>query len=75
MKVDETYVHLPSWMSPEVAHSHEVLTKLASKLPKHEYDVGYFLNSEEPSYNEQSDAPKNRSVWLGLEIDADGTIL
>jgi len=61
-------------MSADVAHSHEILLKLAAELPKRDHDVGYFLNSEEPSYNAQSDAPKNRSVWLDLEIDADGSV-
>jgi len=66
---------LPSWMSPSVAHAHETLLKLAAYRPKQGPYVGYFLNSEEPSYNPQSDAPKNRSVWFGLEINADGSIV
>lgn len=65
---------LPSWMSPSVAHSHEILLKLAEGRPKQDNYVGYFLNSEETSFDSQSDAPKNRSVRFDLEIDADGSI-
>lgn len=66
--------NLPSWMSPGVAHSHEILLKLADAPPKRDNHDGYFLNSEKTSYNPQSDAPKNRSVRFGLEIDADGSV-
>lgn len=66
--------NLPSWMSPSVAHSHEILLKLARVRLKQDNYVGYFLNSEETSFNPRSDAPKNRSVRFDLEVDADGSI-
>ncbi len=66
--------HLPSWMSADVAHSHETLLRLGQYEPRDSKD-SYFLNSEISSYNSRSDAPKNRAVYFGIELDEEGDII
>ncbi len=70
----ERAFHLPSWMSPEVARSHEVMLRLAAERPKRDNRASYFVNSEEPPYNPRSDAQKNRSVCFDLDIDENGFV-